>query len=73
MSVGEDEDAESIAVYKFVTCDRSSNTFVEHVRMATPTAIRRLKGMADLPSKRLVGRGDVDGEGFWLESRDPVA
>lgn len=73
MSVGEDEDADSIAVYKFVTCDRSSNTFVEHVRMATPTTIRRLKGMADLPSRRLVGRGDVDGEGFWLESRDPVA
>jgi hypothetical protein len=73
MSVGENGDTESIAVYKFVTCDRSSNTFVEHVRMATATTIRRMKGMADLPSKRLVGRDDVDCEGFWREPPGPVA
>ena len=73
MSVEENVDAGRIAVYKFVTCDRSRNTFVEHVRMATASTIRRLKGMADLPSKRLVWRDDVDCEGFWREPRGPMA
>jgi len=39
--------------------------------MATATTIRRLKGMADLTSQRLVGENDVDCEGFWRESPDP--
>ena len=73
MPIAENVDAENIAVYKFVTCDRSSNTFVEHVRMATATTIRRLKGMADLRSKRLVWRYDVDRDGFWCEPRGPMA
>jgi len=73
MSDGENADAESIAVYKFATCDRSNSTFVEDVRMATATTIRRLKGMADLTSKRLVWRDEVDCEGFWRESRGPMA
>jgi hypothetical protein len=69
MKESDERTAESIAVYKFATCDRSSNTFVEHVNMATATTIRRLKGMADLASKRLVGRDEVDCEGFWRKSR----
>jgi hypothetical protein len=73
MSVGEDEDAESIAVYRFVTCVRSNGTFVEYAGMATATTIRRLKGMADLPSKRLVWPDDVDREGFWREPRGSTA
>ena len=73
MSDGENADAESIAVYKFATCDRSSDTFVDHVRMATATTIRRLKGMADLSSMRLVWRDDVDCEGFLREPQGPVA
>jgi hypothetical protein len=72
MSVAENGDIESIAVYKFATCDRSSNTLVEHVRMATATTIRRLKGMADLSSARLVRRDDVDCEGFWRKPQGPV-
>jgi hypothetical protein len=72
MSVSENGDPESIAVYKFATCDRSNGTFVEHAGMATATTIRRLKGMADLPSKRLVWRDDVDCEGFWREPRAPM-
>jgi hypothetical protein len=73
MSMGENGDAESIAVYKFSICDRSNGAFVEHAAMATETAIRRLKGMADLQSKRLVWRDDVDCEGFWREPRGLTA
>lgn len=69
MTVTENGDPGSIAVYKFVTCDRSNDTFVEHVRMATATTIRRLKGMADLPSRRFVSPGDLDPDGFL---REPV-
>ena len=70
MTVSESGDPGSIAVYRFSTCNRSSNTFVEHVSMATAATIRRLKGMADLPSKRLVSPDDLDCEGFWRESPD---
>lgn len=70
MTVSESGSLRSIAVYRFVTCDRASNTFVEHVAMATAATIRRLKGMADLPSRRLVSPEDLDCEGFWRESPD---
>ena len=67
MTVSESGGLGSIAVYRFVTCNRSNDTFVEHVSMATAATIRRLKGMADLPSKRLVSPDDLDSEGFWRE------
>jgi hypothetical protein len=60
MTVAENESLGSVAVYRFMTCDRPNNTFVENVRMATAATIRRLKGMADLPS-------DLDSDGFWRE------
>ena len=68
MTMSECGDPGSIAVYRFVTCDRSNHTFVEHVAMATEATIRRLKGMADLPSKRFVPPHDLDWEGFWRQS-----
>lgn len=67
MTVAENGSLGGVAVYRFTTCDRSNNTFVEHVRMATAATIRRLKGMADLPSRRFVPCGDLDPDGFWRE------
>lgn len=69
MTVAENGSLGGVAVYRFTTCDRSNHTFVEHVGMATAATIRRLKGMADLPSRRFVSCGDLDPDGFW---REPV-
>lgn len=67
MTANEIDAGGSIAVYRFVTCNRATHTLVEHGAMATEATIKRLKGMADLPSKRLVSPEDLDDEGFWRE------
>lgn len=72
MIVADNGSPGDVAVYRFTTCDRSNSTFVEHVRMATAATIRRLKGMADLPSRRFVSCGDLDPEGFWREPVGPT-
>ena len=72
MTVAENGGPGGVVVYRFTTCDRSNSTFVEHVRMATAATIRRLKGMADLPSGRFVSCGDVDPDGFWREPVGPA-
>ncbi len=68
MTANESDAGGRIAVYRFVTCNRATHTLVEHVAMATEGTIRRLKGMADLASRRLVSPEDLDSEGFWRES-----
>jgi hypothetical protein len=59
-----------VAVYTFQVWDRSVGANVVSPSMATPEAIRRLKGMAELESKRLVDASSVDSKGFYRGDRD---
>lgn len=54
-----------VTVYTFAATDRETGQNVADARMGTPEAIRRVKGMADLESKRLVNDSEVDAEGFY--------
>jgi hypothetical protein len=53
------------AVYSFGFLDRQTGDTVTDPRMATEQAIRRLKGMALLESKRFVQEREIDSEGFY--------
>lgn len=54
-----------VVVYAFNVVNRQTGKDVTAARMGTPEAIRRVKGIAILESKRLVDRSDVDCEGFY--------
>jgi NAD(P)-dependent dehydrogenase (short-subunit alcohol dehydrogenase family) len=60
--------AGAVAVYSFQVWDRSIGTNVTAPAMGTAAAIRRLKGMADLESRRWVNTSDVDAAGFYAGS-----
>jgi hypothetical protein len=55
----------TVAVYTFHVWDKKAGNNVVSPRMAIPDTIRRLKGMADLESKRIVDASAVDAEGFY--------
>jgi hypothetical protein len=52
------------AVYTFGVLDRQTGDTVTDPRMATPEAIRRLKGIAQLESKQLVDEHEINADGF---------
>ena len=54
-----------VAVYTFASMDRQTGADVAAARMGTSEAIRRVKGIANLESKRLVEESEVDAEGFY--------
>lgn len=53
------------AVYSFGFLDRQTGDTVTDPRMATEQAIRRMRAMALLESKRLVQEGEIDSDGFY--------
>jgi hypothetical protein len=55
----------NIAVYTFEVWDHQKGATIVATRMGTAEAIRRVKGMADLESKRLVDESTVDADGFY--------
>jgi hypothetical protein len=60
----------NIAVYTFEVWDRQKGATIVPPRMGTAEAIRRVKGMADLESKRLVDESTVDADGFYPAQPD---
>ena len=58
-------DGDCVEVYDFEVWDRELQKNVTAPYMATPDAIRRLKGIADLESMRVVDRSAVDDRGFY--------
>src|SRR5579862_2059615 len=54
------------AVYTFGVLDRKTGAVVTDLRMATPEAIRRHKGIAQLESKQLVGPQEINADGFRI-------
>ena len=62
-----------IAVYTFEVWDPLKGAIIVAPRMATAEAIRRVKGMASLESKRLVDESTVDADGFYPAAGDEPA
>jgi hypothetical protein len=54
-----------VAVYTFESWDPEQRASVVCERMATADAIRKMKGMADLSSVRLVPLSEIDADGFY--------
>ena len=55
----------TIAVYTFEVWDPQKGAIIVAPRMGTAEAIRRVKGMANLESKRFVDESTVDTDGFY--------
>jgi len=62
-----------LAVYRFEAWDPAQGKNVIAPYMAAPGTIRRMKGMADLGSKRIVARNDLDSRGFYAPDTEPAS